>query len=485
MRALSQASAWVRQLGLGDEPHLDPAMDAALERRGEQQPRRLQGRERRMELALAAVTVAASVCLIAGMSSGRPLDVRLAVVLTLAFAVTARVQFHDGVGYTVPTQLALVPMLLLLPPAWVPLLVATGLTIGNADRYLRGTVHPERAIVNLGNAWCVVGPALVLTVADNPVPSWDQWPVYVAALLAQFAFDGAGSVAREWFVEGLDADLALPLFAWTWLTDAMLSTVGLLAALAARDAHYAAVLVLPLAGLLALFSRERTARIDQSLELSRAYRGTTLLLSDVLDGDDEYTAFHSRGVVALSLAVAERMGLDARGQRNVEFGALLHDVGKIAIPKQILHKPGKLSPDEWTVMETHTVEGQRMLDQVGGVLRDVGQIVRSSHERWDGGGYPDELQGEEIPLGSRIILVCDAFNAMTTHRPYRRALSLEEAIAELWSNAGTQFAPKVVETLVDLINEDRDSLIGPPAPAPRELDEIPLSVPDAALDPNA
>jgi putative nucleotidyltransferase with HDIG domain len=190
----------------------------------------------------------------------------------------------------------------------------------------------------------------------------------------------------------------------------------------------------------------------------------------VLDGDDEYTAFHSRGVVQLSIAVAERIGLDARQLRNVEFGALLHDVGKIAIPKEILNKPGKLSADEWVVMKTHTEEGQRMLDRVGGVLGEVGQIVRSSHERWDGGGYPDGLAGDAIPLESSIVSACDAFNAMTTHRPYRRALELDEAINELKVNAGTQFAPHVVDALIELIDEDR-AMVGPAAP-----DELTITV---------
>jgi HD-GYP domain-containing protein (c-di-GMP phosphodiesterase class II) len=257
-----------------------------------------------------------------------------------------------------------------------------------------------------------------------------------------------------------------------------------LAALAARDEPYCAVLVLPLVALLAVFSRERSARIEHSLELSRAYRGTTLLLSDVLDGDDEYTAFHSRGVVRLCIAVADRMQLDARQRRNVEFGALLHDVGKIAIPKEILNKPGKLDPDEWIVMETHTVEGQKMLDRVGGVLGDVGQIVRSSHERWDGGGYPDGLAGEKIPLESTIVSACDAFNAMTTHRPYRRALTLAEALEEMRANSGTQFSPRVVATLIELIVEE-EAIVGPAAPEskkPVELDMPTLSVPDATVE---
>ena len=157
----------------------------------------------------------------------------------------------------------------------------------------------------------------------------------------------------------------------------------------------------------------------QAIELSRAYRGTTLLLSDVLEVDDEYTGFHSRSVVSLSVAVADAMGLSPKERRNVEFGALLHDVGKIAVPKEIINKPGPLTDDEWMVIKTHTIEGQRMLDRVGGLLSEVGRVVRSSHEKWDGTGYPDGLVGEQIPVGSAIVCCCDAFNAMTTDRSYR------------------------------------------------------------------
>jgi hypothetical protein len=312
----------------------------------------------------------------------------------------------------------------------------------------------------VGDAAHALAPGLVLALAGPAQPTWHAVPVYALALGSQFALDFVISVVRDWFVVGLGVDLSLPLLAWTWLVDGILATIGLLAALAARDARFGALLVLPLIGLLHVFSRERNARIEQSLELSRAYRGTTLLLSDVLDDDDEYTAFHTRGVVQLSIAVADRLGLDDRQRRNVEFGALLHDVGKIAIPKEILHKPGKLTPDEWIVMETHTIEGQRMLDRVGGVLGEVGQIVRSSHERWDGGGYPDGLRGAQIPPESCIVSVCDAFNAMTTDRPYRRALSLETTLDELRSGSGTQFCPPVVDALIALIEEDR-GMVGP------------------------
>ena len=127
----------------------------------------------------------------------------------------------------------------------------------------------------------------------------------------------------------------------------------------------------------------------------------------------------------------------------------MHDVGKIAIPKEIINKPGKLDSDEWTIIKTHTLEGQKMLDRVGGFMRDVGLIVRSHHERWDGDGYPDGLAGEAIPLEARIITCCDSWNAMRTDRSYRKALSHDVALAEIHANAGSQFDPRVVDALLE------------------------------------
>src|SRR5206468_12466440 len=156
--------------------------------------------------------------------------------------------------------------------------------------------------------------------------------------------------------------------------------------------------------------------------------------------------------VELTMAVADELGLTAAARRrNLEFGALLHDVGKIAIPKSIINKPGKLDAQEWAIIKTHTLEGQRMLERVGGFMRDVGLIIRSHHERWDGGGYPDGLAGDQIPLESRIIACCDTWNAMRTDRAYRNALSQEVALAELTGNSGSQFDPMVVEALLEVI----------------------------------
>ncbi len=237
-----------------------------------------------------------------------------------------------------------------------------------------------------------------------------------------------------------------------YLTDVCLSPIGFAVAFAAAGRPATVAIVLPLGALLVFFARDRRAHVEAALELSHAYRGTALLLGDVVEADDAYTGHHSRDVVELAMAVGPVLGLDPEQMRRLEFGALLHDVGKIEVPKEILNKPGSLDPDEWAVIEQHTVVGQAMLENVGGVLGEVGLVVRSSHERYDGQGYPDGLAGGAIPVESRIISCCDAFNAMTTTRPYRDALPLEEALRRLLENRGTQFAPEVVDALVSVLS---------------------------------
>ena len=193
------------------------------------------------------------------------------------------------------------------------------------------------------------------------------------------------------------------------------------------------LLVIPLArSSLFVFALERQARaIDQALELSSAYRGTALLLGDVVEADDAYTGSHSRGVVELSLAVADRLGLDSQQRRNVEFAALLHDVGKIAVPKEIINKAGPLDRRRVGDQAPHTIEGERMLDRVGGVLAEVGRIVRSSHEDCDGSGYPDGLAGEEIPIEARDRHLLRRLQRDDDDPLLPHGDALQEAIAEL------------------------------------------------------
>jgi HD-GYP domain-containing protein (c-di-GMP phosphodiesterase class II) len=141
------------------------------------------------------------------------------------------------------------------------------------------------------------------------------------------------------------------------------------------------------------------------------------------------------------------------------------------VPKEIINKPGPLDDSEWEIMRRHTVEGQQLLDQIGGFMREVGTIVRASHERFDGGGYPDGLVGEAIPFEARVVACCDAFSAMTTDRSYRRARPVSAAIAELRACSGSQFDPQVVAALVTVVERREQT-----RPA---TDELPLGMPQA------
>jgi putative nucleotidyltransferase with HDIG domain len=277
----------------------------------------------------------------------------------------------------------------------------------------------------------------------------------IAALFAQFGVDFAVSSLRFWLDSG--ASLVQQLRdSWVYGIDAGLSGMALIVAEDIHKFPLAALGPLPILGLLAVFARERRDRITGLLELNNAYRGTALVLGDVVEADDGYTGEHCRGVLQLALALAHEVGLGPEHTRNLEFAALLHDVGKIAVPKEIINKPGKLDPDEWEIMTTHTTAGQEMLDRIGGFMRKVGLIVRSHHERWDGTGYPDGLAGERIPLEARIIACCDSWSAMRTDRSYRNALSYEVARAEIVANSGRQFDPRVAEAFLRIIERTRE-----------------------------
>ena len=171
---------------------------------------------------------------------------------------------------------------------------------------------------------------------------------------------------------------------------------------------------------------------------------------------DRYTGEHSEFVVGLAAAVGRNLGLADDEIDRIRGAALLHDIGKVAIPDDILNKPGKLTEDEWKLMKDHTIIGERILRSIPG-LGGMARIVRHEHERWDGDGYPDGIAGEEIPIGSRIILACDAFHAMTSDRPYRAAMPYEEAVAELIRHGGSQFDPDVVQALVGELYVARQS----------------------------
>jgi len=193
------------------------------------------------------------------------------------------------------------------------------------------------------------------------------------------------------------------------------------------------------------------AQLENTEAVQRLYRETLASLANALEEKDSYTHDHTQEVVELALDVAGSLGLEPSEQDLVELGALLHDIGKIRVPESILNKPGPLDADEWGIMRRHTLAGEAILAPITS-LRKVLPIVRSSHERWDGSGYPDGLAGDAIPVGARIVAVCDAFRAMTERRPYRAPMSERDALAELRRNAGTQFDPACVRALLRVLD---------------------------------
>jgi putative nucleotidyltransferase with HDIG domain len=169
----------------------------------------------------------------------------------------------------------------------------------------------------------------------------------------------------------------------------------------------------------------------------------------------DHIARHSETVADLAVAVAHELGLDDDTRQEVQAVALLHDVGKVGVPTSILCKRGPLTSSERRLVERHTVLGQELLERADPALDRIAAIVRACHERWDGRGYPDGLAREEIPFAARIVFCCDAYEAMTSDRPYRRAIGHIRALRELWAGAGSQFDSRVVPALVRALGRMR------------------------------
>jgi diguanylate cyclase (GGDEF)-like protein len=711
------------------------------------------------------VAAAGGLLLVPGATGG--FDPIVAVALLGVYVILACVEFPVGAGNVVPTQLVLVPMLVLLPPATVPPLVAAGLLLAKSSNWLRGRASADHLLFAIPDAWHAVGPAALLLIAGAPQLDLGDLPLMIAAFACCCLFDVVSAVLREAAARGVAPTLQLRVFALVWLVDACLAPIGFIAATAAEDNTVAILLVLPLAALLALLGRDRRKRIDQAqhrLEVAIRERGRLqsavrrmgdafaakldldALLETVLHGSIEaldadagclhigdrgrstgldelgpvlrsasdaaaegglpqqiphdsgwavalpltvegapsapgtvaiarrerafetdelellgelvakaqtaaaeilahqalreeaahdpltglgnrrklnfdsgdwvgrvdaaprllmlldlngfkgyndtfghvagdallarlganlsaavapygtayrlggdefctvvradidrledviaiasdalgetgehfsisasygavllpheadsldhalqladermYTQKHNRssgpreqardvlmrtmqakqpelqehssGVAALAVAVARRLGMTGEEVDEIARAAELHDVGKVGIPDAILDKPGPLDDDEWQFMRQHTILGERILNAAA-ALRPVAQLVRSSHERWDGLGYPDGLKGEEIPRGSRIVAICDAYEAMTSDRAYRRALSHPAACRELRAMSGTQFDPEAIDAFlaeVDRLDVDDTEDHAPAEPSVQAL----------------
>lgn len=193
----------------------------------------------------------------------------------------------------------------------------------------------------------------------------------------------------------------------------------------------------------------RTRSQGHRRELQHSYEAVLSALLSALDTRDPETEGHSERVTAYTMEIADRMGVSGQELLHIERGALLHDIGKIGVPDRILLKPGPLTDEEWAQMKQHPIIGFRMCARIE-MLRGAAPIVLHHHERWDGWGYPDGLAGDAIPLGARIFAVADTLDAMTTDRPYRKALLYSCAREEIAHNSGKQFDPRVVEAFLSI-----------------------------------
>ena len=191
--------------------------------------------------------------------------------------------------------------------------------------------------------------------------------------------------------------------------------------------------------------------------ITKNYLSSLRMLNKILEAKDPYTREHSKTVSEYALKIAQELGLSDDEQEVMRETALLHDIGKVGIAEAILNKPGKLNPQEWAEIKRHAQIGDEFLEPLK-VLHIEQSMVRHHHERYDGKGYPDHLKGEQIPLYARILALADAYEAMTSERPYRRALNPIEALSELERCSGTQFDPKIVAAFVRILKKDKTFL---------------------------
>src|SRR4051794_3889016 len=267
----------------------DPRVEALLRDAAEHQAAPLTRRERSVEAAVAAALVAVIAAFALLLDGGRTVDPWTALALAVTYGLARSIRFSVGAGTLPPTEPVLFAAVLLLPPAAAVTLIVGSSLLSRIPEYARGRVHPDHALLVFGDAWHAVGPALVVGALAPGPPTLDHMPIYALALCAQFAFDTGSGIARAWLALGVPPALQLRLLGLVYAVDAALAPVGAVLAVASIGRPWAPLLVVPLLGLLSMLGREREQRIEHTLALSHAYRGTALLMGEMLEADDEYT----------------------------------------------------------------------------------------------------------------------------------------------------------------------------------------------------
>jgi hypothetical protein len=303
--------------------------------------------------------------------------------------------------------------------------------------------------------------ALAGAAASLVFQALSDWRILAAALagLAFAALNNGLLCLAMSFAEGTDwTTIWFERFHWARFHFALFGPLALAATVAYEQIGTPGLVAFALPPALMILSvRQYLGRTAEAVEeirlanqnLRRANKDTIAALSRSMEAKDLYTGGHTERVAAVAVGIARRLGFRDEELEAIEIGALLHDVGKIGIPEQVLRKPGKLSEEEWELIRTHPLISDYILSELD-LHPFVRQCARSSHERIDGAGYPDGLSGEEIPLPARIVLVADALDALTSTRPYRPARPIRGALAEIKAHTGSQFCPSVVSALEEL-----------------------------------
>ena len=263
--------------------------------------------------------------------------------LLLGYALILQVRFEFGGYYASPEQLAFIPLLLIAPLPYVPLLFAAAGVLAAVPDIARNSWHRHRWLDTFSDSWAALGGVIVLAALAPGDLDSAYFAVYVAAFAAHFLTDVTWTLLRNRLLDRLPLSEVLRGFAGTARVDAILTPLAFVVSLAAVEQPLYLLAIAPVVWLLHLFSHDRRERYSKTLELHRAYRGTVMLLSDVIESEDTYTAQHSRSVVDLVNEVADELGVPDDDRQELEFAAMLHDVGKIAIPKEILNKPAALT----------------------------------------------------------------------------------------------------------------------------------------------